>query len=1171
MTSTADIVLFTVSDHETRETQAAFGANPPAVTNGPYRYWDYGEIGGARVVHLVCNMADLAAGKSARAAMAAWQPSLLVALGIAWGAPDKDRAIGDLLLAAPLSDAAYAKISDENGMQPRGDMWPQTDSLQQMVKSCHWDWQAKAPDERRVLRAGRVLSLPTLLDKTALRDELLAAHPGTIGGEMEGRGMVDAAADAKCDWLVLKAVCDWGAEKNVNEAQKNIDQALAAKKSATFLRYAIEQGSGSLAASLRKGHGAASPSSTNTVNITNVERYRLAVAKQCNLHTLVDVNATDAEFPDHARTDQLYVQPDVWVTESDKQPRCGKAPAGDVRDGIELSVPKRAQLKDCLNSSDAKFQRIVLTATSGMGKTTAVNQQVLALAKSSAAPWLMLRLPSFLGIIGALNQRVQAALQNDIASAWTFSIEDAAATAAEVIAELDRAPGVMLFDALDEVPKVERPQVLNALRLFLADRKSAQPNHRVIVTSRPYAYDAELEAEGFLSLSLAPFTPTQIEALIDEYFNRTEVNRPDVAAAMKSQVMQARKLPSQRDYVALLQEPMLATFACMLARESARDGSASSPSSSPLPATRFELFDGVVRLLLEKWEPSRATAETAPLQPMFARHATLHSGRSALRAILEQAAYGLLAQVSDQTSLDHTSKPALTQERLVALADEFMPANLPVRAREVVRWLAERTAFLQLRSEQPTKRYQLHLQLGSFLAAGGLHSHHSDDCEFAEALVKELLRAPESSRQVVTMGLARVREHPRALIAAVSALLEATKAMATATEMVPHSWQEAASFAIAFADAVPPAAWSGDAGKKLNTALEPLRARVLELVNEQKLLASDRSAAVDALGVLGDPRFHGASPRLMRHRVHADRADEPIPGFVRIPAGTFKMGHEAESDNEPRNTTINAAFYIARTLTTVAQYQCFVDSGGYDTVDAVWDTQGITWRSGKFTSEVEEKAYKEWLAHRPAALRSQPWDWSAQLAHPSRPVTGVCWFEARAYARWLDTQTAQIATAEWAALREKGYGVHLPTEEQWERAARAKSLTAAHTQRWPFGDDEAQVKTLANVGQDIDHTSGVGVFPANAIGLYDMAGNAWQWMDNLYSGTSADRYPRVEQHRVLKTDTEVSKCDRPALRGGSWIFGPESASCSYRDRALPDGSFNYFGVRVVLSLAKSEA
>ncbi len=903
----------------------------------------------------------------------------------------------------------------------------------------------------------------------------------------------------------------------------------------------------------------------NNVNISTLEAtvgsYYRAIAKQCEIHTLVDVNATGSALPDQPRADQVYVPPDVWVTEQDRLPKKGASAAKGARDGMELSVPKRVPLHDCLSGSDAKFQRIVLTATSGMGKTTAVNQQMLALAASGATPWLALRLPSLLKEVKQNGHCVEAALRSDVLRWVECSAEAAAGIAAEVIAKLDAAPGVILFDALDEVPASERAAVLNAVRQFIAARKAKQPQHRIVLTSRPYAYKAELVQEGFALLPLAPFTDEQLDALIEQYFSRV-VNEPAVGGVMQQQVQRARSVPAQQAYVALLAEPMLATYACMLASEGAR----AANGTSPLPSTRFELFDGVVRLMLEKWEPGRASAETKPLQPMFERDASRHKNRSPLRAMLEAAAFGLLTQVNDQTALDDTSKRALTHERLVSLADAFMPADLPVRAGEVVRWLAERTAFLPLFSEQPTKLYQLHLQLGSFLAAGGLHAQHSDDCDFAEALVDALVRAPESSRQMVTMGLARLRGQSRALIATVNALLEATKAPGTTVEMEPHSWQALASFAIAFADAVPPATWLETAGNNLNTALDPLRERLLQLITTQKLSAAERSAAADALGLLGDPRFRMEPPRLMCDRLRNNPADEPIRGFVRIPADPFRMGHKSESDNAARSVSIKGPFYIARTLTTVAQYQCFVDAGGYEMDKAIWDAQGIRWRSGTFTSKVEEEVYKNWLARRPAALRLQPWEWSAQLAHPNRAVTGVCWFEARAYARWLDTQISHVNPPEWAALRENGYAVRLPTEDQWERAARASSLTATHAHRWPWGDDEAQAKSLANVSQNIGHVTSPGVFPPNAIGLSDMAGNAWQWMDNLYS--NAGDFTRVEHGRTLITDKDDKKCERPALRGGSWIGIPEGASCSYRGRDLPGNSGNNMGVRVVLSLAE---
>ena len=98
MINTADIVLFTVNDFETREVWRAFGKSGDAQPNGLRTYWDYGVIGGARVVHAQSNMADLAAGEAARDAMAAWQPALLIAAGIAWGADRDTQAIGEILV-----------------------------------------------------------------------------------------------------------------------------------------------------------------------------------------------------------------------------------------------------------------------------------------------------------------------------------------------------------------------------------------------------------------------------------------------------------------------------------------------------------------------------------------------------------------------------------------------------------------------------------------------------------------------------------------------------------------------------------------------------------------------------------------------------------------------------------------------------------------------------------------------------------------------------------------------------------------------------------------------------------------------------------------------------------------------------------------------------------------
>lgn len=247
----ADIVLFTANDFETRETQRAFGDYETVSRNGR-SYWDYGQVGGARVVHALTNMADLAAGKSAKHALGHWDPALLVAVGIAWGCREDDdeepQRIGDLLLAHPLRDAATEKVSAEKGTQPRGDFHAQDDAVLQVIKTSYWDWTAGETDESKPrLYTGLVLSRPTLVDDAALRATLLNAHPGAIGGEMEGRGMVSEAVDAKCDWVLLKAICDWGKNKNAVPGEKARDQELAARNAAQFLRYAIGRGLGNFA------------------------------------------------------------------------------------------------------------------------------------------------------------------------------------------------------------------------------------------------------------------------------------------------------------------------------------------------------------------------------------------------------------------------------------------------------------------------------------------------------------------------------------------------------------------------------------------------------------------------------------------------------------------------------------------------------------------------------------------------------------------------------------------------------------------------------------------------------------------------------------------------------------------------------------------------------------
>ncbi len=125
-------------------------------------------------------------------------------------------------------------------------------------------------------------------------------------------------------------------------------------------------------------------------------------------------------------------------------------------------------------------------------------------------------------------------------------------------------------------------------------------------------------------------------------------------------------------------------------------------------------------------------------------------------------------------------------------------------------------------------------------------------------------------------------------------------------------------------------------------------------------------------------------------------------------------------------------------------------------------------------------------------------------------VTNVSWYDAQKYIDWLNDRT--------------GLNYRLPTEAEWEYAARAGSITAYH-----FGDDEYLLYRYANYGQRNSGPMKAGSFRPNAWGIYDMLGNVWEWVEDCwhddYSGAPSDRRAWVSGC----VDTE-----RAVLRGGSW-------------------------------------
>lgn len=254
-----------------------------------------------------------------------------------------------------------------------------------------------------------------------------------------------------------------------------------------------------------------------------------------------------------------------------------------------------------------------------------------------------------------------------------------------------------------------------------------------------------------------------------------------------------------------------------------------------------------------------------------------------------------------------------------------------------------------------------------------------------------------------------------------------------------------------------------------------------------------------------------------------------------VPGGEFQMGDLAgtgQSDERPVRKVALPGFWIMHTEVTLDMFRRFVETteyemtGGCAFFDGSWQQdQAIDWQNPGFPQSREH------------------------------PATCVSWEDANRFAQWLSRETGQTFT--------------LPTEAQWEYAARGQTRSA-----YSFGDNVDRLCDYANGADqsaladypDFDviecddkhtRTAPVASYRSNAFGLHDMTGNVWEWVQDCYTRSYAEA--------PAPSDTLQPDCERRVYRGGAYGDVPFFLRVALRNRGYPDERRDDVGFRLVLN------
>jgi formylglycine-generating enzyme required for sulfatase activity len=796
-------------------------------------------------------------------------------------------------------------------------------------------------------------------------------------------------------------------------------------------------------------------------------------------------------------------------------------------DELELMVERARPVQ--VEATLAEHPALVILGDPGSGKSTLLKHLALAAARNFDKEK---RLPILLPLAAyahALQANPQLSLRDFLPEFYKGMQEFPENPAALFYNALASGNALILLDGLDEVHDPnERNRVVYHVKNFylnhrgnITDRslRVTGQSNCFVITSRIVGYrEAPLDADGVFHLTLLDFSQVQIGQFAKNWCLTYEIaqsgDTPKAARdaeGEKSKLLKA--ILNNPGVEKLAANPLLLTILALIHRQ-----------GTELPNRRAELYELYLTTLIKTWNRARSLAgmsvgsmddkETVKILAPLAywMHANRPSG-TARRAELER-------EIARH----------FTERRKLALEDA---------EREATRFLDDVRQYSGLLAERGPDAYGfVHLTFEEYLAA----RHIVFQGQVNEQKSLELLRKhayDPAWREVILLALGYLG-------------------------LIANEEEKTALFVRGLLNDQPPADHLGENVELAGSALKDIGRvsvgedcwkevidRLLSTMTNPAPTIIVRARCGDVLGELGDPRLEKME-------------------WCEVPEGEFLMGcteEEAElileemrefylaqswrysieevtkrkRESLPQHSVFLPKFYICKFPTTNQEFRAFGGSEGYQEV-RWWNLAGLDWLGRSV--DVEEKMNLDKWQRRDG--RTEPAYWNdSKYGIPNRPVVGVTWFEAIAYSAWLNEQLQS------AGKLPAGYLVRLPTEAEWEKAARGTD-----GRYWPWGNQwlDGYANTHAT---HLFTTCSVGLFSIDRapFGALDITGNVREWCQSLLAHYPYD--PKDGRETIDANGERV-------IRSSSWYRGKYAARCAFRQSYPPDKYHSGLGFRVVI-------